>query len=242
MPSFSEGLCQRPISLYGIHKSTAENYCALYLRTFNLKSIILRLPQVYGPSLAGKNAHSIVDRFIRTALKNGEFGVNGYGKDIKDLRYFIVGDGPEKNKLEKLAEELGVKEDVVFAGEVGNDELVDYYNACDVFVLPSIVSEKEFKSEGFGIVFLEANACGKPVVGTKVSGIVDAVAENESGLLVEQRNVGQLAAAIKKILSDKRLAEKLGKKGRERAMEKFSWDAVAENFGVNVLQKIEPGK
>ena len=163
-------------------------------------------------------------------------------KDIKDLRYFIVGDGPEKNKLEKLAEELGVKEDVVFAGEVGNDELVDYYNACDVFVLPSIVSEKEFKSEGFGIVFLEANACGKPVVGTRVSGIVDAVAENESGLLVEQRNVGQLAAAIKKILSDKRLAEKLGKKGRERAMEKFSWDAVAENFGVNVLQKIEPGK
>ena len=159
-------------------------------------------------------------------------------KEIEDVRFFIVGEGPERNKLEKLAEELGVKEDVVFVGAVGNDELVDYYNACDVFVLPSIVNEKEFKSEGFGIVFLEANACGKPVVGTKASGIVDAVAENESGLLVGQRNVGQLAVAIKKILSDKRLAEKLGKRGMERAREKFSWDSVAENFRVNALQKM----
>ena len=148
----SEGLCQRPISLYGIHKSTAENYCTLYLRTFNLKSIILRLPQVYGPSLAGKNAHSIVDRFIRTALKNGEFGVNGYGKDIKDLIYvedvvdlmvmvleseieegaFNVGSG-EKVKLIEIAEKIvklcgsGSFRAVPFPEELVNFELGDFY-------------------------------------------------------------------------------------------------------------------
>ncbi len=83
----SEELCQRPVSLYGIHKQTAEDYCRLYKRAFNLKSVILRFPQVYGPGLAGKNSHSIIDRFIRKALKNEEFHVNGYGKDIKDLVY-----------------------------------------------------------------------------------------------------------------------------------------------------------
>ncbi|MBI2208868.1 NAD(P)-dependent oxidoreductase [Candidatus Woesearchaeota archaeon] len=147
-----EDLCQRPISLYGIHKSTAENYCSLYKMAFNLKSIILRLPQVYGPSLAGKNAHSIVDRFIRKALINGEFGVNGYGKDIKDLIYvedvvdlmvrvleseieegaFNVGSG-KKVKLIEIAEKIvklcgsGSFRAVPFPEELVNFELGGFY-------------------------------------------------------------------------------------------------------------------
>ncbi|MFW9875362.1 MAG: NAD-dependent epimerase/dehydratase family protein, partial [Candidatus Thorarchaeota archaeon] len=84
----TEDYCQRPISLYGIHKQTAENYCKLYKRAFNLKSIILRLPQVYGPSLIKEKTHSIIDKFIRKSLKNEEFYVNGYGEDLKDLIYF----------------------------------------------------------------------------------------------------------------------------------------------------------
>ena len=148
----SEDLCQRPISLYGIHKHTAENYCMLYKRAFNLKSVILRLPQVYGPSLTGKNAHSIVDRFIRKALENEEFGVNGYGKDIKDLIYvedvvgliisileseteegiFNVGSG-KKIKLIEIAEKIvklcgsGSFKPVPFPKELANFELGDFY-------------------------------------------------------------------------------------------------------------------
>ena len=147
----SEDLCQRPISLYGIHKHTAENYCRLYERAFNLKSVILRFPQVYGPSLAGKNDHSIVDRFIRKALKNEEFDVNGYGKDIKDLIYvgdvvdlivrilnseieegtFNVGSG-EKIKLAEIAEKIvklcksGSFKAVPFPKELINFELGDF--------------------------------------------------------------------------------------------------------------------
>jgi len=82
-----EDYCQRPISLYGIHKQTSENYCKLYKRTFNLQSTILRLPQVYGPSLTKEKTHSIIDKFVKKALKNEKFYVNGYGKDIKDLIY-----------------------------------------------------------------------------------------------------------------------------------------------------------
>lgn len=78
---------QNPISLYGIHKSAAENYCSLYYRAFGLKSIIIRLPQVYGPSLTNEETHSIIDKFIKKALKSEEFYVYGYGKDIKDLIY-----------------------------------------------------------------------------------------------------------------------------------------------------------
>lgn len=83
----SEKQCQKPISLYGIHKQTAENYCKLYKRTYNLKSIILRFPQVYGPRLTNEDTHSIIDKFIKKAIMNEEFYVNGYGRDIKDLIY-----------------------------------------------------------------------------------------------------------------------------------------------------------
>lgn len=83
----SESYCQKPISLYGMHKQVAENYCKLYERAFNLKSMILRLPQVYGPSLTKEEPHRIIDMFIKKAIRDEEFYVNGYGSDIKDLIY-----------------------------------------------------------------------------------------------------------------------------------------------------------
>jgi len=81
----SEEYCQKPISLYGIHKQTAENYCKLYKKTFNLKSVILRLPQVYGPSLTKEKTHSIIDKFIKKAMRDEVFYVNGFGQDVKDV-------------------------------------------------------------------------------------------------------------------------------------------------------------
>ena len=83
----NEDCCQRPTSLYGINKQAAEYYCNLYRRAFGLKSIIIRLSQVYGPSLSGEQTHSVLDKFIKSALKNETFYVNGYGNDIKDLVY-----------------------------------------------------------------------------------------------------------------------------------------------------------
>ena len=81
-----EDYCQKPISLYGIHKQTCENYCSLYKRAFNLNSVVLRASIVYGNWLSDENS-SMIDKFVKKALKNERFYVNGYGKDMKDLIY-----------------------------------------------------------------------------------------------------------------------------------------------------------
>ena len=192
----------------------------------------------------GKN--KIVLTVARLVDRKGiDYAINAFSlvkKEIPDSKMVIVGDGPERANLEKIARDLGLENDVVFAGKMVGHELVNYYNASDVFVLPSTVNEKEFKSEGFGVVFLEAAACGKPVIGTRTAGIVDAVEENVTGILVEQRNTGQLADAMIKILSDKNLAQKLGQNGRDRAVREFDWSIVARNFEKNVLGKMDVGK
>ena len=83
----SEDYPQNPISLYGIHKSAAESYCGLYKRAFGICSIVLRLPQVYGPSLNLEETHSIIDKFARKAMNGGQVNVYGYGNDLKDLLF-----------------------------------------------------------------------------------------------------------------------------------------------------------
>ena len=83
----SEDHSQAPISLYGVHKATAEAYCKVYERTYGLSSIILRLPPVYGPGITGKETRSVVEMFIKKALKNEPFRVNGLGEDLKDFVY-----------------------------------------------------------------------------------------------------------------------------------------------------------
>jgi len=83
----SENYPQNPTSMYGVHKFTAEKYCSIYNQAYNLESIILRLPQVYGPSLNGKPTVSIIEKFIKIALRGETFKVNGYGEDLKDLIY-----------------------------------------------------------------------------------------------------------------------------------------------------------
>lgn len=83
----SEEHAQAPVSIYGVHKATAEAYCKVYERTYGLSSIIMRLPPVYGPGIAGKETRSVVEMFIKKALRNEPFRVNGFGEDLKDFIY-----------------------------------------------------------------------------------------------------------------------------------------------------------
>ncbi len=118
-----------------------------------------------------------------------------------DLRYLVVGDGDDRPRLEALAEELGVREMVIFAGKVPAEELCDHYNLCDVFAMPST-------GEGFGIVFLEALACGKPVIAGNKDASRDAVLDGELGVLIDPDDPRELLEAIVTILS-RQNAEKL---------------------------------
>jgi phosphatidylinositol alpha-1,6-mannosyltransferase len=144
------------------------------------------------------------------------------------LRYVIVGDGEERARLEGLVRSLGVDGQVVFAGEVSVDDLPRYYAASDIFLLPNRIEQGDI--EGFGIVFLEAAATGRPAIGGNSGGVPEAVADGQTGLLVSGTDVEELAATIRRLAGDAVLRERLGRAGRERVLRSFTWISTAERI------------
>ncbi|HEV2358599.1 MAG TPA: glycosyltransferase family 4 protein [bacterium] len=142
------------------------------------------------------------------------------------IRYVIAGRGPEEARLRALAVDLGCGDDVVFAGHVSEQDLAPLYASCDLFVMPSRpLPCGDF--EGFGIVFLEAGACGKPVIGGRSGGVPEAVLDGVTGVLVNPTDVDELSAAITKLLSDREEATRLGMQGRRRTEQLASaWTAA----------------
>lgn len=150
-------------------------------------------------------------------------------KRFPEAKLVVVGDGPEKDSLRKLVSELKIDRNVEFIGKIKNSDLPDYYATADVFVGPSIVTDKG-DTEGLGIVFLEALASKACIIGSNVGGIPDIIKNKKTGLLVKEKNPEQLGRAIIKALSDKRLRSRLIKNGSKHVKNNFSWDSVAERF------------
>lgn len=130
----------------------------------------------------------------------------------------IVGEGPERGKLEATVESLGLKRDVLFAGQTGNVQ--PFYVAADVLVLPS-------HSEGSSNVLLEAMAADLPIVATAVGGVPEMVEDNNSALLVPAGDLIAMVAAIKRVLEDKQLAHRLTANASLLAAERYSPDSYA---------------
>lgn len=149
-------------------------------------------------------------------------------KTIPDILYIIGGTGPDRPRLEAIVKELDIGAHVSFSGPVPYADLRSFYNACDVFVMPA--RERLPDVEGFGIVFLEASACAKPVIGARSGGIPDAVIENVTGLLVPPDDPRDLAAALIRILSDPALASRLGCAGRNHVVGSANWDMISLNI------------
>jgi phosphatidylinositol alpha-1,6-mannosyltransferase len=144
--------------------------------------------------------------------------------------YLIVGTGREEGRLRNLAKELGLEDRVIFVGYVPDGELPGYYTLCDLFVMPNRVTEGTSLAgdvEGFGITFIEAAACGKPSIGGRSGGAVEAIVDGETGFLVDPLSVEEVASAIVRLLEDHELRERLGRKGRERVERMFDWRIVA---------------
>jgi glycosyltransferase involved in cell wall biosynthesis len=112
-------------------------------------------------------------------------------REIPEVKYILIGDGNDIERIKNLIKELKLENRVILTGRVEN--LLDYYNLGDVFAMPS-------KGEGFGIVFLEALACGKPVIAGNQDGSVDALLGGELGILVNPDNINEIAKAIIKVL------------------------------------------
>jgi len=168
--------------------------------------------------LVGRKGHDIVLRAMPEILRA-----------VPDAVYVIAGDGPTREPLEALVDELGLADSVVFTGRVPDERMAACYHACDLFVMPSRPVPGEL-AEGLGLAYMEAAACGKPSVGTRFGGIPDAIAEGETGLLVDTDDAAGLAEAVAGLLADPARAAALGEAARARVLDEFTWDRVAARF------------
>ena len=179
--------------------------------------------------LQGKKIILTVTRIIRRKGVDLVIeAVNKLKNEIPDIIYVVVGDGPELEKCKELVKELNLDDYVHFTGKVPYEELNPFYNMCDVFVM--VPRSDETEVEGFGIVYLEANACKKPVIGSNSAGIPSSILHKKTGLLVEEENVDELIKALNTILSDESYAKKLGEQGFERVIENANWDSVSKKL------------
>ncbi len=153
-----------------------------------------------------------------------------------DAGLLIGGRGPLTNSLMQLAADLGVSDRVKFAGFIPDPLLVAYYEACDVFCMPSVE-----RAEQFGLVQLEAMHCGKPVVATRLgTGVEYVTLDGETGLLVPPKDSEALANALRTLLTDSALRARLGEAGRRRVHEIFSVEQMVRKT-VAVYDRVLAG-
>ena len=167
-----------------------------------------------GRLIASKGVDDLIDafHFVRQSLP--------------DVKLRIVGGGPQQQNFRKRAEDLGVADEVCFAGpKYGTDLQVEYRN-CDVFVLPSKFIKSDPATEALGLVLIEASMHGKPLIGTKIGGIPEIVRDGVNGILVTPANPNALASAIIRLLSDKELRTSMSRNSLRIANTEYTWDAA----------------
>ena len=137
----------------------------------------------------------------------------------RKLALLLVGSGTKAEAFKNLAEDLGIKDKVIFTGKVPVEKVPEYHNQIDIFLNISI-----FDSESFGVSVIEAMACEKPVIVSRVGGLPEVVIENETGLIVEPKNIEDTVVAIELFLHNPDLMKKYGKAGRAHVVSKYNWN------------------
>jgi len=133
----------------------------------------------------------------------------------------MVGDGPERSAVAYRAEQLMVKDDVIFVGKQAN--IPGYLGVADVFLLPS-------ELESFGLAALEAQACEVPVIATRIGGIPEVVSEGETGYLSDVGDVQKMSDDTLRLLGDEDLRRAFGEKGRELAVQRYGSDKIIPQY------------
>jgi phosphatidylinositol alpha-1,6-mannosyltransferase len=151
-------------------------------------------------------------------------------RERKNMVYLIAGKGPHRDEVERLATELGLTAHVRFLGFVPEEELPYLYRASDLFLLCTRESAERREVEGFGLVFLEAQACGTPVVGVRTGGIPDAVKEGEGGWLIEQDDVVAVSKILSRLVDGPAAFREMGARARERVERECTWDQYMRRF------------
>lgn len=148
-----------------------------------------------------------------------------------NIKLVVVGEGDYMANLKKLVQKLSVGTNVIFIGNVPFESLPDYFNACDLFVNPTI------RQNGYDLTILEAMACEKPVVVSNIGSVPTVIEDGVDGLLVPTGDIKKLAEAVIKVLKDKELAERLGKAARKKVVEKFSVESMVEGT-IKVYEEV----
>ena len=158
-------------------------------------------------------------------------------KKIPNAHLLLVGEGPYKKHLEKLVMKSSLEQNVTFAGRIMYDRLPSYLSAADLFAMPSRSRFFGLEVEGLGIVYLEASACGIPVVAGNSGGAPDAVLEGVTGLCVDGTNIEQITAAIVEICSDAERASHMGAAGRNWIVNQWRWDIWSKEFNALLVEQ-----
>ena len=194
------------------------------LRTYNVKRpYVLTVARL----IARKGIDVLIEAF--SGLDQTKFG---------DVDLVIVGEGEEEEELKKLAGHLFVEESVKFLGPAPDEDLPALYQGAQLFAL----TPRRFKDdmEGFGIVYLEAAACGLPAVATDTGGGKEAVREGHTGLVVPPEEPAAVRLVLERLLSDDKLRQRLGRQAQVRAEEEFAWPkriALVEEMINSVVKK-----
>ena len=151
---------------------------------------------------------------------------------VPDAALLIVGGGPHRGVLQRLARDADVADHVVFTGSVAAEELPAHYAAGDVYSMPCRTRRRGLDVEGLGIVYLEASASGLPVVAGDSGGAPDAVREGETGHVVNGRDPDQIADRVAALLADPALARRMGAAGRAWVEREWRWEAQAARLSA----------
>jgi phosphatidylinositol alpha-1,6-mannosyltransferase len=147
---------------------------------------------------------------------------------VPDVVYLVVGEGGYGGTLRRLVADLHLEDAVIFTGAVSDDDAVDFYRTCDAYIMPNRTLE-DGDTEGFGLVFLEAGACGKPVIGGNAGGVPDAIVNEVTGLLVDGTSIEAIADSCIRLLKDSGLRTVLGANGLAHAR-KNDWRIKTQQF------------
>ena len=142
----------------------------------------------------------------------------------------MIGEGPYRSYLENRRKVLGLEEKVTFIGRIQYAELPTYICIGDLFVMPSRSRLAGLEVEGLGIVYLEASACGLPVIAGNSGGAPDAVLAGETGLVVDGTHVNDVASAVIELLNDPERSQRMGQRGREWIVQEWRWEIWASRF------------
>jgi len=165
--------------------------------------------------------------------KGIDFNLRAFAKLIdkySNLRYLIIGDGPEIKRLKKLSHNLGINKQVEFLGKLSHENVLSYMAEADIFSLPSW-------NEGFGVVYIEAMAQGKPTIGCRGEGIEDFVENGKTGILVQPKDVNCLVEALDYLLGNPDEAKTMGERACKFILENYTWGKNAEKM-IKVYREV----